>query len=168
MDRKSSQGGHRRADRVKKRKFRGNQFTSEEDTSFTSTSATKLKKTEDEEVIIEDNYGYCILEFISVFTALTSLVLCATCKEEIKFSRTASRGLGFKISLQCGCDDVTYINSSPFINKSFEINRRIDRSERRVSCASMEARTARKSERASENSQFEVEEGTLYEAGIAD
>ncbi|KAL1488176.1 hypothetical protein ABEB36_015134 [Hypothenemus hampei] len=142
MDRKSSQGGHRRADRVKKRKFRGNQFTSEEDTSFTSTSATKLKKTEDEEVIIEDNYGYCILEFISVFTALTSLVLCATCKEEIKFSRTASRGLGFKISLQCGCDDVTY--------------------------ASMEARTARRSERASENSQFEVEEGTLYEAGIAD
>ncbi|KAL1501857.1 hypothetical protein ABEB36_007103 [Hypothenemus hampei] len=160
MDRKSSQGGHRRADRVKKRKFRGNQFTSEEDTSFTSTSATKLKKTEDEEVIIEDNYGYCIFGIY--------FVLCATCKEEIKFSRTASRGLGFKISLQCGCDDVTYINSSPFINKSFEINRRIDRSERRVSCASMEARTARKSERASENSQFEVEEGTLYEAGIAD
>ncbi|KAL1492616.1 hypothetical protein ABEB36_010853 [Hypothenemus hampei] len=47
-------------------------------------------------------------------------------------------------------------------------NTRIDRSERRASYASMEARTARRSERAFENSQFEIEEGTLYEAGIAD
>ncbi|KAL1512702.1 hypothetical protein ABEB36_002249 [Hypothenemus hampei] len=60
------------------------------------------------------------------------------------------------------------IGHNAFVFAQQRDNTRIDRSERRVSYASMEARTARRSERASENSQFEVEEGTLYEAGIAD
>lgn len=100
MDKKSARGSTSRPDRQKKRGFRGNQYTVEEDTSFTNAPAAKLRM-RDEKVIVGNNYCYCILEFFSVFTTLASLVLCATCKQEIKFSRTAARGLGFKIALQC-------------------------------------------------------------------
>ena len=47
-------------------------------------------------------------------------------------------------------------------------NARIERSEIRTSNASKEARTARLEERNTENSFFEVEEGPVYEAGMAD
>ncbi|XP_074097828.1 uncharacterized protein LOC141526663 [Cotesia typhae] len=125
MDRKSSAERRTRPHRQKKRQFHGNRYTAQEDTNFTSASAAKLKKSNDEEVIIENNYGYCVLEFFTVFSMISSLVLCAQCKKEIKFSRTSFRGLGFKISLQCGCDSVQYIPSCPFVDKSFEVNRRI-------------------------------------------
>lgn len=125
MDRKYEKGSTARAYPSKKRQFYGNRFTVEKNTSFSSASAAKLGKFSDEEVIISNNYGYCILEFFTVFTAISSLVLCATCKKEIIFSRTAHRGLGFKIALQCSCESVQYIASSPFVNKSFEINRKI-------------------------------------------
>lgn len=45
---------------------------------------------------------------------------------------------------------------------------RIDRSEVRASIDSKEGRTARYAERNAENSQYEVEEGPMYEAGMAD
>ena len=45
---------------------------------------------------------------------------------------------------------------------------RINRSEIRASEASKESRTARMAERSANNAVFEVEEGTLYEAGMAD
>ena len=45
---------------------------------------------------------------------------------------------------------------------------RIEHSELRVSEVSKEARTARLHKRTSENEHFEVEEGFLYRAGIAD
>ena len=45
---------------------------------------------------------------------------------------------------------------------------RINRSEIRASEASKEGRTARMAERSANNVAFEVEEGTLYDAGMAD
>lgn len=125
MDRKSTKRGYYRPDRSRKRKFSGNQHTLEEETSFTSASAAKLKNTTDEEVLIDYNFGYCILEFCSVFSSLALMIICATCKEKIKFSRSAARGLGFKIGVQCGCKSVRYIPSCSFINKAFEVNHRI-------------------------------------------
>ncbi|XP_044583218.1 uncharacterized protein LOC123264134 [Cotesia glomerata] len=125
MDRKGSRGSQSRADRRKKRRFSSNQFTVERETSHTSASAAKFKNSGDEEVIINKNFGYCILEFYSVFQTLSTLIVCATCKEEIKFSQTAPRGLGFKIALQCNCESITYIQSCPTVNKAYEINRRI-------------------------------------------
>ena len=97
----------------------------EQDTTFTSASVAKLKSSKDDEIIMENNNGYCIPEFFSVFTASSALIVCAECKKYFIFSWTAPRGLRFKIALQCSCDGVQYINSSPFINKAFEINRRI-------------------------------------------
>ncbi|EFN67271.1 hypothetical protein EAG_00417, partial [Camponotus floridanus] len=35
------------------------------------------------------------------------------------------RGLGFKISMECKCDEIKQINSCPMINNAYEINRRI-------------------------------------------
>ena len=80
MDKKSTAQRIMRPDRQKKR-FHCNRFTVEEDTSFTSASAATLKKSNDEEVIIENNYGYCVLEFFMVFSAISSLVLCTTCNK---------------------------------------------------------------------------------------
>lgn len=126
MDKKSSAQRVTRPDRSKKRSFHGNRHTVEkEDTTFTSASAVKLLKINDEVVIIDNNYGYCILEFFTVFSAISSMVLCVSCKKEIKFSRTAHRGLRFKIALQCNCPSVRYLLSCPFIEKSFEVNRRM-------------------------------------------
>ena len=36
-----------------------------------------------------------------------------------------ARRLGFKIAIQCGCEEVRYIQSSPFNNKAFEVNHRL-------------------------------------------
>lgn len=125
MDKKSTTKKYKRADRPTKRKFHGNRHTVETDTSFTSSSAAKLRKSNDAEVTTENNYGYCVLEFFTVFSALSSLVLCAKCNKEIKFSRTTYRGVGFKITLQCSCENYQYIPSCPFIEKCFEVNRKI-------------------------------------------
>ncbi|XP_074107057.1 uncharacterized protein LOC141532561 [Cotesia typhae] len=125
MDKKSSARRITRPERQKKRRFHGNRFTEQENTSFTSASAAKLRKSNDEEVIIDNNYGYCVLEFFTVFSAISSFVSCTTCNNKIRFSRTAQRGLGFKIALQCSCDSLRYIPSCPFVDKSFEVNRRV-------------------------------------------
>lgn len=125
MDRKSGRKSCSRADRNKKERFSSNQFTVGEDNIYTSASAAKLKKFGGEEIIINKNFGYCFLEFYSVFQILSTLIVCAICKEKIKFSQTASRGLGFKIALQCSCENIQYIQSCPLVNKAYEINCRI-------------------------------------------
>lgn len=125
MDRKSKRGSYNRPDRKKKKRLSSNQYTVEQDTSYTSASAAKLKKFGDEAVIINKNFGYCFLEFFSVFQTLSTLIVCATCKKEIKFSQTAPRGLGFKIALQCSCENINYIQSCPLVNKAYEINHQI-------------------------------------------
>ena len=59
----------------RKRKFTGNQHTFEQFTA-NSTSAEKLLNTSDDEIIIDPTHGYCILQFISVFAAISNLVTC--------------------------------------------------------------------------------------------
>lgn len=76
MDRKSSRNSCNRPDRKRKKKFSSNQYTAEQDTSFTSASAAKLKKNGDDEIIINENFGYCFLEFYSVFQTLSTLSMC--------------------------------------------------------------------------------------------
>lgn len=46
------------------------------------------------------------------------------CENDVKFTKTGIRGLGFKISVACNCGE-RLINSSNIINKGFEINRRM-------------------------------------------
>lgn len=76
------------------------------------------------DIIINFTHCYRIIEFISVFTTISDISVCKICKRKQTFRETGSRGLGFKIAVTCACGTVL-INSGPFVNNSFEINRRI-------------------------------------------
>lgn len=114
----------KKSKKFKSHNFRGNQHTAEQDTTFTSTSAEKLKSNTDFDVKCDDSFNYCILLFPLVFSALANMLKCKTCDKDVVFSKTGIRGLGFKINISCDCGDRT-INSCKLIDKSYEINRRI-------------------------------------------
>ena len=126
MDKKYKRGSHARKPAPQKRSFHGNRYTSEIDTDneYASTSAKKLKDSGDEEFRTSKEYGYSILNFVSVFSAISVLLMCKKYKKDVTFTKASPRGLGFTIAVECSCG-VTYINSCPLIDKAFEINRRI-------------------------------------------
>lgn len=119
---KGSKFDNYRSSRPRKRKFRGNQFTMEAETEATSSAAKELKIADDEIVI--QTHGYRFIEIFSVFNALSQILICKNCKEDVKFGETGNRGLGFKIAVMCSCG-VMKIDFCPLINNAFEINRRI-------------------------------------------
>ena len=61
--------------------------------------------------------GYRFIQFYSVFSAISTLVVCKNCKKDIKFNGASLRGLGFKIAVSCECG-VSYVNSGPMIGNS--------------------------------------------------
>lgn len=125
MDHKQGQTSSRRpGQKAKKRYFKGNRYTSENDTNYTSTSAKKIKTTEELEYNMDPGMNYCIIQFTTVFLTLQQIVKCKDCNGDIVFSKNSQRGLGFKLSVQCQCKE-SLIPSSPFIDKAFEINRRL-------------------------------------------
>lgn len=67
---------------------------------------------------------YRILNFITVFTAISECVKCKNCDGNIKFKAESTRGLGFKILVICTTCDPISIPSCPFIGSAYEINRR--------------------------------------------
>lgn len=125
MDRKGSKYGNVRADRSKKRKFTGNRHTHEQDRSQTSASARKLSKNNPEfEVNVDSVLQYHIVNF-DMFLTLQNILICKTCKSDIKFLKRAEKGLGFQLVVQCKCETETRIPNSPQINSAYEINRRL-------------------------------------------
>lgn len=125
MDRKGSRKHRSHAARQRKRSFAGNRHTIEQDTGVTSASAAKLRRTGDTEIRINRSVGYCILNFFTVFSAISEFVICKECQQDVRFTETSVRGLGFKIALKCQCNNIKYIPSCPLIESSYEINRRI-------------------------------------------
>lgn len=110
--------------RGKKRKFYGNAATCEQSTEFTSASAKKIGHF-DMEVPVDASFVYCILEFCSVFSTLSSSVICKKCKGSVSFTQSNLRGLGFNIMVQCKCETPMKIPSCPTIRNAYAINRRI-------------------------------------------
>lgn len=51
--------------------------------------------------------------------------MCKKCKSGVTFSESGKHGLGFKLVISCHKFDKIYIPSSPFVEKGYEINRRI-------------------------------------------
>ncbi|XP_014472349.1 PREDICTED: uncharacterized protein LOC106743225 isoform X2 [Dinoponera quadriceps] len=100
-DRKGTRETRAHAERRKKRKFPGNRYTLENDLDYTSASAKKLLGSMNLEVPVASNFAYCILEFASVFSAISANVICKECKNDVTFSQTILRGLGFKILMSC-------------------------------------------------------------------
>jgi len=122
MDKKESKKNINHPGRQQKRSFRGNQYTIEKDTEFTSMSAAKLNEREDIPVLRE--LGYCILNFFTVFSTISATVKCKVCESDVTFKESAMRGMGFKIIKECkGGSD--YIPSCPLVNNAYEINRRL-------------------------------------------
>lgn len=116
-----------RAAEPRKRKFHGNRFTSvssDDGDLHTSRSEQKLKAASSDDIIIHSSHCYRIIEFISVFLALSEIAICRSCKQKLTFAESGHRGLGFKIIVQCMCGR-REIQSGPFINTGYEINRRI-------------------------------------------
>lgn len=104
----------------RKRKFHGNRFTSvssDDGDLHTSRSEQKLKAASSDDIIIHSSHCYRIIEFISVFLALSEIAICRSCKQKLKFAESGHRGLGFKIVVQCMCGR-REIQSGPFINTS--------------------------------------------------
>lgn len=108
-----------------KRKLR-NRFQIEGDSEDVSASAKKLRMSKGQyHVNVNQAFGYRLIEFLSVFSALSELVVCKQCGSDLKFQETSVRGLGFKLAVCCSKCEPRYINSCPLIGHGFEINRRI-------------------------------------------
>lgn len=123
---KGTKSTSERASKPRKRKFHGNRFvkTTDNEELDTSSSAKKLSTASSEDIIVNPLHCYRIIEFFTVFQAIAGIVICASCKQKIKFEESGHRGLGFKIILSCMCGR-SEINSGPLINTGYEINRRI-------------------------------------------
>lgn len=125
QSRKGSREDQHRYSHPSKRKFRGNQYTKKDDASVgESASSKKLHTTQSEDIPIHQEHCYRIIDFVTVFTVISSLVLCKNCKQQVSFTQSQNRGVGFKILLSCRCGRKD-IPSSPFINNAYEINRRL-------------------------------------------
>ncbi|KAG8236461.1 hypothetical protein J437_LFUL016912 [Ladona fulva] len=131
-----------RPSKPRKRKYQGNQFnvldaeSSVDDVTETSehaaeagtseganVSARKIKTAADD-IVVNLTHCYRIIEFFSVFSALSDISVCRKCKQKQTFGEVNNRGLGFKISVKCLCGTLL-IKSGPFVNNGYEINRRI-------------------------------------------
>lgn len=122
---------HDRKDRPKKRRQSFNPKTPESnEASFSSTSAKKLKSREEIQVPENSNVQYAIIDFLLVFSTLSTLVQCSNvvdgkvCGGKVEFTQCSKLGLGFKIMLECKNCDPRYIVSSERIGQSYTINRR--------------------------------------------
>lgn len=124
MSKKGSRSSSARVAKPKKRPVPQNRYVLENDTSCASASAQKLGNKRSLTVPIDPNFGYSILEFNSVFSAISESVVCKNCNGKIEFLRNNKRGAGFKLVLTCDCEKEKTIRSGPMINNAYEVNRR--------------------------------------------
>lgn len=89
--------------------------------------STSSKKISDESCIEEDlQTHYRIIDFMLVFSTLSTLVSCQKCAEKVSFQSCKKEGLGFKIKVICEkCKVPNYVPSCEKIKGgSYEINYR--------------------------------------------
>lgn len=124
---RNKHGTSSRSGRPRKKVFQGNQHSNSESSKCgedgESRSAKKTSVTS-ENVIVNPVHCYRIIEFFTVFIALSDMLICRNCKQDVKFIETGIHGLGFKLVITCKCGS-KQIQSGPCINTRFEINRRI-------------------------------------------
>lgn len=114
-----------RAARPNKRRFYGiqNEDDSNEPTEE-GKSARKLFTAYSEDVRVKPMHFCRIIEFVSVFAAISEIAICKICKRTLNFEETGIRGIGFKIAMKCSCG-VRVIDSGPLRNTGYEINHRV-------------------------------------------
>lgn len=111
--------------RPRKRKFHGNYHTAENDTSFASSAAEKLKDKDYDDIEIDVGISYVILDFMLVFPFLSTILKCKFCDGDIKFTRSSESGLGFNLVVSCKCSSSHRVSSCQMVHKAYEINKRI-------------------------------------------
>lgn len=67
--------------------------------------------------------AYRVIEFYTIFWALSNMLVCKKCKGDVRFEEKNHEGLGFRIFVKCGCGD-TVIPSCPKIPGGYEVNAR--------------------------------------------
>ena len=110
--------------RPNKRKQYFNPKTSETGDGNFSALKKKLKTQYDFIVPQDDSVQYRILNFITVFSAISTFVKCKVCNNNVKFQPSSTCGLCFKIVVSCGECMSQEIPSCSYVERSFEINRR--------------------------------------------
>jgi len=126
LDVKSNKKSYQRPCRSKKKRPPQKSDITEGDTTSTSTSAEKLKKSGDDSfnVHCDKLMSYVIIHFQMLVTFLQENLKCKTCNGDISFSQYGVRGLGFQLCMKCRCGE-KYLSSCPKIGAAYEINRRM-------------------------------------------
>lgn len=79
-----------------------------------------------QDVTVDSLLGYRILNFISVFSAISDYVKCKVCDSNVEFSESNIRGLGLKLAMKCSSCPSKFINFCPITdNHAYEINKRL-------------------------------------------
>lgn len=126
IDRKAKMNIKHRQKSFKRKRHPVNRHEMEQESQSTCASAKKLRATRDADIEVNAKCGYRILNFLTVFSAISEVVKCKTCNGDVQFTESSIRGLGFKLVIKCGKCNPTLINSCPLIaGKAYEINRRI-------------------------------------------
>ena len=128
--RKGKQGGRSSSKKPSmSRKRPANRYETEahDPTGSVGTSARKLKLSDNaRDIEVDASFGYRFINFLAVFTAISSVVKCKICDSDVTFTESSIRGLGFKIVVSCEKCAKTEIPNCPLINnKAYEINKRI-------------------------------------------
>lgn len=123
---KKTSGYSKRRKRFGKRPLNRYELEAPEPESV-STSAKKLKQAgeSNKEVEVDEAFGYRLINFLAVFNVISNVLVCKTCKSNVRFTESGKRGLGFKIVVSCDNCEETIIPNCPLIDKSYEVNRRI-------------------------------------------
>jgi len=96
----------------------------EEEASCEASISAKKMRASSTDIIVNLSFCYRIIEFVSVFAAISDITVCRKCKHDLSFGQSGDRGLGFKISVKCKCGTLL-INSGPFVHNGFDINKRV-------------------------------------------
>jgi len=125
---KGSHYSSKRASRsnIKNRKPQ-NRYVLKKESKNVSTSAKKLKSSEEQyNVNVHPTFEYRFIDYLTVFSTLSQILVCKTCKTDIHFTDQSKRGLGYKIAVNCQKCSPIVINAVPTIEKNaYDINRRI-------------------------------------------
>ena len=125
---KRGRNANDRASKPRKRQFCGNRYkkdiSNENKKSANDSALARKLSSAGFEYVYNPSDFYRIIKFFSVFGALIEILICKTCKKNIRFEEAGVRGFGFKLCVICSCGR-RKINSGPLISTGFEINRRI-------------------------------------------
>lgn len=111
--------------RSNRRQFPGNQFVDSAGKKMCVRTEPEFEGKPFDDIVQNPHTAYRIIEFFTVFTALSDILVCGSCKSKVTFKETPMRGVGFKIIVSCARCDATAINSGPMIGNGYEVNRRL-------------------------------------------